>query len=297
MILAKRILVMLIFTSLPAAVNALSLKDVHHQVSAIAWHVSAIRAHNKLAQSTRTISVQVGKTPLHAYIKTLELLEKIQKYQKEQGLTVVEMPALPVKKVRSKHLMAVVKVALKEVTSISESLNLTITPEKLSDKSKTASDLYGAIWLVSMSMDALVAPIDLADVQRNTDKIALGLQKIAKRLDKPLSSSEVTNVAGKHTADVTISLYKLLYKIAELQRKLKVNPLVVPNFPTGDILPSHAYEASGSVITDLTRLSLKLKIRSTEQDKAPLPVHASVSVDSLYAQLAQLNQSADLLAK
>lgn len=296
MIFVKRILAMLILLPLSVTSYALSLKDVDHQVSVISWHVTALREHKKLPQSTRDISVQVGKTPLHAYTKALELLEKIQKYQTEQGLAVVELPELPVKKVRSKHLMAIVKVALTQVSAISSTLKLQIKPLALDDKSKTASDLYSAIWRVSLSVDALVAPVNLADVQRNTDKIAVAIGQIGKRLDKPLATA-LPSVSGKSTADVTIGLYKLLYKIAVLQRKLKVKPLVVPNFPTGKIAPSHAYEAGSTVIADLTRVALKLKIRSSAQVKGDSARQGQVSVDGLYAQVVQLNQSADLLIK
>lgn len=297
MILVKRIFMMLILLPVSSVSFAVSLGEVHHQVKVITSHLKTIKKHNAADKSSRTVSVQVGKTPLHAYAKALDLLEKVSKYQSENGLKVVEIPSLPVKKVRSKHLMKVVKLTLQEVTKISQSLNLKVEPIVADDKSKTASDLYGQIWQASYIMDALVAPMNMDDVRRNNLKIAQGISDIAKRLDKQIDSQTQPRFEGKQAVDVTIGLYKLLYKLANLERKIKLKPLVVPNFPTGDIQAADAYEVGSSVIADLTRIALKLKIPPIKAQSNKENTQTSSDIDALYAQVHQLNLSAERLFK
>ncbi len=276
---------------------AVSLGEVHHQVKVITSHLNTIKKHSAPDKSSRTVSVQVGKTPIHAYAKALDLLEKVAKYQTEKGLKVVEIPSLPVKKVRSKHLMKVVKLTLQEVTKISQSLNLKVEPIVADDKSKTASDLYGQIWQSSYIMDALVAPMNMDDVKRNNLKIAQGINDIAKRLDKQIDSQVQPSFEGKQAVDITIGLYKLLYKLADLERKIKLKPLVVPNFPTGDIQAADAYEVGSSVIADLTRIALKLKIPPIKAEGKEVNTQSNSDIDALYTQVYQLNLSAERLFK
>ena len=297
MISVKRIFLMLMLLPASSISYAVSLGEVHHQVKVITSHLNTIKKHSAADKQSRTISVQVGKTSLHAYVKALDLLEKIRKYQAEKGLALVEIPSLPLKKVRSKHLMKVVQLTLQEVEKLSQALNLTVEPIEVDDKSKTASDLYGQIWQASYLMDTLVSPVNMADVKRNNLKIAQGLKDIAKRLDKEITAQTVPTFKGKQATDVTIGLYKLLYKLADLERKLKLKPLVVPNFPTGDIQAADAYEAGSSVVADLTRIALKLKIPPIKALDSEANEQTSSDMDSLYAQVHQLNVSAERLIK
>ncbi len=293
--LVKRIFMMLMLLPVSSVSFAVSLGEVHHQVNVITSHLETIKKHSAPDKLSRTVSVQVGKTSLHAYSKALDLLEKIAKYQAEKGLAVVEIPSLPVKKVRSKHLMKIVQLTLQEVEKISQSLNLTVKPIKGDDKSKTASDLYGQIWQASYLMDTLVSPMSMDDVRRNNVKIAQGINDIAKRLDKEIDTQALQTFKGKQAVDVTIGLYKLLYKLADLERKIKLKPLVVPNFPTGDIQAADAYEVGSSVVADLTRIALKLKIPPIQAGD-DIGVTSS-DIDTLYAQVHQLNVSAERLIK
>lgn len=292
----RRIALMFILIPFSSTSFAVSLSEIHHQVKIITSHLEALKQQSAADKETRTVSVQAGKTSLHAYTKAIELLEKINKYQSENNLAKVEVPKLPVKKVRSKHLKKIVDLALQEVIKISQGSNLSVKPVAVVDKSNTASDLYGQIWQASYLMDAVVSPVNMDDVKRNNVKIAQGINDIAKRLDKQVDTQSLQSFEGKQAVDVTIGLYKLLYKLADLERKIKLKPLVVPNFPTGDIQAADAYEVGSSVIADLTRIALKLKIKPIKDQEVVAPVQGS-DINTIYAQVHQLNISADRLFK
>jgi len=68
----------------------------------------------------------------------------------------------------------------------------------------------------------------------------------------------------------------------------------VPAFPAGDVMPADAFDASGSVIADLTRIAIKLKIAPISK----MAVSAEdVSTDDVYAQVVRLNNATQLLLK
>jgi len=141
-------------------------------------------------------------------------------------------------------------------------------------------------------MDSLVEPIKPADVLRNTLMIEQGLQEIAKKRNTAIVFPALQSFSNKKPVDVTIQLYKLLYKVAKLEIKIKLKPLLVPAFPEGKVLPEDAFDASGNVIADLTRIAVKLKIapvKSMEQ------ITAKVTPGDVYAQVVRLNQGIELL--
>ena len=124
--------------------------------------------------------------------------------------------------------------------------------------------------------------------------IESGLIDIAERSNKPLVIPQLRTFQAKKSVDVTIALYKLLYKVALLERKLKLKPLVVPAFPVGDIKSSDAFDASGNVIADLTRIALKLKIPPITIESTTIGV---VTTNDVYAEVIRLNQSVEFLLK
>lgn len=285
------VLVMLPFTS---NLYALSLGAVHHEVRITVAAIEALKNHYAGDVISRVPGIQVGKTTVHAYIKALELLEKIQKFQHQKNLPVLTVPSLPTKRVRSKNILAVVTLAQTELRAITSALNLTAKSITETTSSKTASDIYEEIWQASYLMDALIAPIGPSEVMRNTIMIEDGLIDISERINKPIEFAKLQTFTDKQPVDVTISLFKLLYKIAKLERKLKLKPLVVPAFPAGEIKPEDAFDASGNVIADLTRIALKLKIAPMNKIDA---VNTNVTPNDVYAQVVRLNQAAEFLLK
>lgn len=292
--IVKIIFSVLVILPFSSNLFALSLGDVHHQVRITVTEIEALKTHYAADVTSRVPGIQVGKTTVHAYIKALELLEKIQKFQRQKKLPELSVPSLPRKRVRSKNILAVVDLAQTELIKITKGLNLTAKSFKEDNTSKTASDVYEVIWQASYLMDALIAPITPNEVMRNAKMIEGGLIDIAERMNKPIEFVALRTFTDKQPVDVTISLFKLLYKLAKIERKIKLKPLVVPTFPAGEIKPEDAFDASGNVIADLTRIALKLKIAPMTKVDA---VITKVTPNHVYAQVVRLNQAAELLLK
>ena len=276
----------------PIKSYAVSISDVYHKVAIVVAELDSLKMHYAPDTDTRVPGIQVGKTPVHAYTKGLELLEKIQRFQQQNKLSPLVIPNLPSKRVRSKNVLAIVDLAEQEIAKIVQSLNLSVAPVTAAKSSKTASDVYQKIWRASYLMDAMVEPIGSSAVLRNGLMIEQGLTVIAERMNKPMQLPAAQSYSDKTSQDVTIQLFKLLYKLALIERKLKLKPLVVPAFPVGKIKTEDAYDASGNVIADITRITLKLKIAPMDRREIP---RGQVSSSDVYAQIVRLNAGAQIL--
>jgi len=277
---------------LPLKSYAVSISDVYHKVAIVIAELDALKMHYAPDTKTRVPGIQVGKTPVHAYTKGLELLEKIQRFQQQNKLPTLEIPKLPSKRVKSKNVLVIVDLAEQEIAKIVQSLNLTVAQVTAAKSSKTASDVYQKIWRASYLMDAMVEPVKASAVLRNALMIEQGLIVIAERMNKPMQLPAVQSFIDKTPQDVTIQLFKLLYKLALIERKLKLKPLVIPAFPVGEIKSEDAYDASGNVIADITRITLKLKIAPMSRQEIP---QGQVSPSDVYAQIVRLNSGAQIL--
>ncbi|MCJ8298325.1 MAG: hypothetical protein MJK13_05220 [Pseudomonadales bacterium] len=288
----QKIFFVFLMLLLPLPTYAVSISDVYHKVRIVIAELDTLKMHYAPNTPTRTPGIQVGKTSVHAYTKGLELLEKIQRFQQQNNLSTLQIPKLPSKRVKSKNVLVIIDQAEQEIGKIVQSLNLTVAQVTPAKSSKTASDVYQKIWRASYLMDALVEPVAPAAVMRNALMIEQGLIVIAERMNKPMQLPGLQSVSDKTPQDVTIQLFKLLYKLALIERKLKLKPLVVPAFPVGDIKPEDAYDATGNVIADVTRITLKLKIAPMTRREIP---QGKISPSDVYAQIVRLNRGAQIL--
>ena len=104
--------------------HALSLGAVHHEIRLSVAEIEALKLHYASQVVTRIPGIQVGKTTVHVYIKTVELLAKIKKFQRQNNLPELSLPTLPKKRVRSKHILALVELAQAQLRSITAKLNV-----------------------------------------------------------------------------------------------------------------------------------------------------------------------------
>ncbi|MGB1238783.1 MAG: hypothetical protein ACPG4U_11275 [Pseudomonadales bacterium] len=273
---------------------AVTPTDVYHQATLINTQINALKKANAPNFQPRVPGIQLGKTPLHVYGKSLELMEKIQRYQVQHQLPQLTLPQLPSKRVKPKSVLKLLEQTQVQLDSILRANNIAVdlTAIKAQTKSRTPSDVYEKIWQASFAMDALVAAIKPADVMRNAHMIEAALVQVAERRGRKMSLPAIQQFSGKKPADVTLQLHKLLYRLAKLERKLKLKPLIVPAFPAGKIKPEDAYDVTGNVLADLTRIAIKLKIPAVERQPVP---SGKITPNNVYAQIVRLNAGAQQL--
>lgn len=286
--MSKRIVTLLMLSVVSTTSFATTPSDVHKKVMGVIGQIEALKDHLGVQSTARTPGIQIGKTPLHAYAKGLELLEKIRRYQVQHDYAPLPLPQLPSELVKPANVLQIIQVAENAIGQINRKLDVPAVKGvgEVSAIAKTPSDVYEKIWRASFLMDTLVAPIKPANVLRNVSMIEMGLTQIAQRLDKDMILPAAQDYQSKKPVDVNIQLYRLLYKLARLERSMQLKPLIVPAFPAGKIKPEDAYDATGNVLADLTRIAVKLKIPAVK--RLPLPL-GKVSPNDVYAQVSRLN--------
>ncbi len=246
--------------------------------------VHLIRQAQGVTEPAREPSVQTHKLPLHLYAKSLEVLEKTARAQQALGMSPVEVPLLPVRRLRSDEVFVLLETILKEVRRIKSHHKISgdiEEPEFLSDKSP--ADVYENLWRVSYLLDALTGPLTANHVFRNTQYIRAEIRLIADHLKVSLPEATPASLPQHITAaDVLVEIFQNLYRVATFEQKIGLAALHPPQFPTGEIIPSDPYDASSLLLTELVRIKVELEIT---QPVSPLPLPEGKTSTEVYKQV------------
>ncbi|MEA2049460.1 MAG: hypothetical protein U9O56_01810, partial [Campylobacterota bacterium] len=205
-----------------------------------------------------------NKSPRHVFQKTLEVLEKINKYRKNTNLGEVNVPTYPSKNITSEDVYFQITRLNKELDIL---LNHVFCPhiEQLSKrviyKNKTSNDNYFILWSASLAMDELLGRgfsptdnyeqslliIDIVDFLRTS-------QNIYEDVPKPKKKNR------KHPNHVLYATNQLLSKIAKVEKNLWIEPVDVPENPQRIITPTEVYDSLQTVVTELKRIRRRLGI-------------------------------------
>lgn len=245
----------LLFFSLQSQASTPS--HVYQQVESLVADIHAIRQQQNIHEPARDPGIQIAKTPLHVYTKGLELFEKVQRYQKANNWPTVPVPGLPTQNTTPSDVLALMVQIDTQIQVVKQRLNITSAKEYGLVPGKTPSDVYEHVWRASLLMDELVGAIKPAFVYRNTERIIEGINQLASDMGKTLQRPEKVAVSGKKPIDANIEGFKVLYQLVALERKLKIKPLRVPGFPSGNITPSDVYDTTNNILAELTRINIQ----------------------------------------
>lgn len=292
---------LLVFAALFLCVHHASAQEpktpshVYQATQNIIAEIELIRTANNDSKITRIPGIQSGKLPLHVYSKSLEVMEKIARYQNKLGLTPVKVDQIPLETINPSDVYLQTEQLLSELARIKTALRIDTnpTPAQLV-KGKGPSDVYENLWRASYMLDGLVGQTSPNEVFLNTLYIREELAQIAKQLGVETRTDPLQPTTGKSPEDVNLEAFKHLHRIGLLERYLEITPIRVPSFPAGDIRPSDVFDSTNVMLAELVRVKVFLGIktqRSTQarpKDKKPDDVfHQMRFIDnSLLALLA-----------
>ena len=275
----------LIYTT---SVTAATPSDVHFAARAAIAELEAAKRHSHSDAKARVPGIQVGKTPLHVYSKSLELLEKVQRYQKEQGQSITPLPELPNGRVTPTDVLSVVNQSVQALKQINQAQGVKSGFSEQRQLAMTPSDVYEQVWQASYLIDALVPPLKPANVLRNANMIEQGLNDLARFQGytfKPVTQADGT---GKTPTDVNIEAYRALYKLAKLQRQLGINPSPVAAFPSGKVLPEDVFDTTGNILAELIRINNQVGNKALiKRQQVP---QGAITPQQVYQQMHKINQ-------
>jgi len=244
-----------------AVAQKLSPSHVYQNTERLIAEIELIRAKLNVQDKPRYPGVQIKKKPIHVYAKALEVLEKVARAQGRQGLTKAEVGAIPIRKISPTEVFAISDRVLSELRRLKQKLNITQTiAEPKFVAGKRPSDVYENMWRASYLLDGVAGTIEPSFVFRNTRLILAELEQISAKLGVASLKKAPLAVEGKLPKDVNLQSFKNMHLLARLQRKLKIEPLRAPSFPSGKITPSDVYDTTNLLLSELVRIKVALNI-------------------------------------
>lgn len=266
------LLASLSFLSMTAAYAAQSPSHVFQQTEQMILEINHLRNRLNINSKARTPHIQNHKLPIHAYAKSIEVIEKIARIEKKYGMRVVKVEGMPLKKVTPDEVYRQTEIILEELANIQSAKN-TGSSEQIAEykDSKTPSDVYENLWKVSFLLDGLSDKIKPNDVYLNLSKVVSDIGIVAKNQRVELKTKLPTTDPKTKPTQVNLEAYINLHKISLWQSRLNMVPFRVPGYPEGVISPSDVYDTTSMMLAEMARIKVHLGITQ------PTPIVDDVS--------------------
>jgi hypothetical protein len=239
---------------------------------------------------------QEDRSPIHAYAKSLEVLQKLIWIEQKYNIAPSPLGQIPIKAVTPEDVLDSVSNLLDEVARIKKQLGIKASAKTPAlPQGKTPSDVYNNINLASLLLDGIVGrSLSLNDVFRTTQYAIDEMQLIAEQLKVKLDL-QPPGPGFKHRKlpkDIAQQVYLAVNRIIDLQESLKMNASIVPNLTMVRITPTEIYDATSALLAELVRIKHYLDIRIPLKERS-LPF--AKRADDVFANMRLINKNLDLL--
>jgi len=259
---------MIAVTNSFAAQKTVTSNQAYQQAQVMISIIKQIRSAEKTEHTPERTPVYAGKTPLHVYAKSLEVLQQVSRLGKKYSLSFTTANHIPFKRITPEdvyeniHLIVSDLTLVKQKLALKNTMNLPPTPID-----KTPNDVYTKLWQASELLTGLVSQLSPDYVYRNTQVILAELNQIAKKLNTPLNLTPIKVKVPKHAtpADVNQLAYLIMYRLAVLEEKLNMPWAVYPGKPTESDQPADVFDTSINIMVELARIQHHLNIQPADK--------------------------------
>lgn len=238
--------------------------------------------------------LQEGRAPVHAYARTLEVLEKIAWAQRRLGMETVNPGAIPVKTIVPADVLSQVQRGTEEVRKIKSQLVIeeSIDPAPL-ENGKTPSLVYKNLGDASLLLNALVGrPITPGDVFGRLEYVFEDMELIATNLRVSLDR-ELSAVEGrKSPKDVARLILRASYKIIDWQNRLGIDASNVPQLSFVRVTPAENFEVTNILLAEMNRIKAHLNIDLPHE---PRPAPRNKRPNDVFTQVVRILKNLDIL--
>lgn len=238
---------------------------------------------------------QSGKTPIHAYGKGLEVLEKVSRAERKLGMVPAEVGEIPLKEVKPADVFQLVESILLELRNIKRQLVIsgTITEAEFAG-AKTPSHVYENLWYASYMLDGLAGEITPDYVYRNIQYLLDEMNLIAAKTGAILKLEPDAIKGRQRVKNVAQQGLLALYKMTNFQRRLNMNAAGVPNITLSRITPSDVYDITNMLMAEMVRIKVHLGI---QLPRGEYPVPSRKSPNDVFGMMQLVVQNMDTLIK
>ena len=240
------------------------------------------------------------EAPIHAYLESLEVIEKVARVQRRYGMISLEVAPMPAGNVTVEATYRNVLTAVQELRRVKRQLvvQARIEPASLAGDDPAPALVHAHLADASALLDGLVGrPVSSNDVYMHVLRVHGAMQPLAAGLGVvfPLEPPvEETAAEAKTPKEAAQQILIATYKVINLQSRLGLAPSNVPDALPADVTPADVYEVANRLLVELARIKAHLDIESPVLERYETRRMQSGDV---YAQMLRLIADLDRMSK
>lgn len=276
--------------------NEVTPGQVHQAVLDMISEIWLLRDAEGVADYPPEAEHQEDRLPIHAYVKSLEVMKKVSRLQGRLDMSPDRAEGIPVRPVLPRDVLGNVRQIIDGLRAVKTRLAVSdeIQPAPLEGR-MDFSMVYKALGDASFLLDGLVgAPISPSDVFANVLEIQDDLELIAAKLGANLLL-EPPGVDGEKSARaVAQQVLRATYKVIGLQARLGMNESSMPILTLVRVTPSEVFESTSIILAELARIKTHLDI---SLPRLPRPEPRIRTLEEVFAQVLLVIENLDVLTE
>ena len=245
--------------------------DVFSQAKVLERILIELRKEQHITAPLKELEIQRGKLPRHVLQKSLEVLNKVNRYRELHRYGKIAIPPVPSRHITPQDVYKNVNRLKQEVSYFLKNRQI-LKQERFKAKpysGKTPSDVYRLLWRISLGFDDLIGRgFTPTDVYIQTQQIIKQIKFIRSSQRRQTHVKMPKRKMGLHPNHALYKAVALIKKISKVEKKLWIKPVPVPKVAQKIISPTEVYDALQTVTAELSRISRRLGIeRSFEKEE------------------------------
>ena len=269
---------------------------VHQATMDLIAEIVLLRKAVHVTDAPREARIGSNLAPVHAYVKSLEVLDKTIRVQRRLGMIPVERGAIPARDITSADVHRTVLIVIDELGRVKRQLVVkeAIEPTPLTG-GVAPSVVYKRLGDASFLLDGLVGrAMSSNDVYMRILQLHDELALIARKLKIALEIEPPPVDGAKVSRDTAQQILRATYKLVNLQSRLGMGASNVPNSAIEQVAPSDVYDATNHLLAELMRLKAYLGIRAPPVERR---ASSNRQPEEVFAQAQLLVRNLEVLTR
>ena len=277
----------------------MTLSHVYQATLDLIAEIEILRQATGVADNPGKAEPREDQAPIHAYSKSLEVMEKTARVQRRLGMIPIEVGQIPVKNITPQDVYRNVQAIIEELRRVKRQLVIKdeIQPAPFAG-GKTPSLLYKNLGDASFRLDGLVGrPTTSNDVYMHVLQVHDEMEPIAAKLGVVLESDPPIVEGKKEPKEVAQQILRATYKVINLQSRLGMDASGVPNSTLVQVTPAGVFDSTNILLAEMVRVRVHLNIRlpraERRESRNKQPKDAFAQVLLVIKNLNALTKAAD----
>ena len=240
------------------------------------------------------------EAPIHAWLESLEVMEKTTRVQRRFGMIAFDVASPPAGGVTLADTHRNVLTVTEELRRVKRQLVIEARIEPAPPGTgSTPADLHAHLARASALLDGLVGrPVSSNDAYLHVRRVRAALAPLAARLgvslepDPPPGSGAARE--PRASKEVAQQILIATYKVVNLQSRLGMVPSDVPGAPPDDVTPGDVYESVNRLLVELARIKAHLGVETPGLER---PEARRMRAGDVYAQALRLIADLDRVSR